>query len=107
MSRACKGTENCGWPHCECPESVYPWAARNHGIARDEWVRRFHERVAAKAVNEENQKLAPAAAAEIGAIELEVWPEAGDPHNGPDWMWTLPEDAADEQMGNWADDQEP
>jgi hypothetical protein len=81
--------------------------ATHHGLQRDEWERRFHARIADCATDPEGLKLTPEAAKEISTDEIAQWPESGDPHNGPDWMWTLPEEAADEQMGNWLHDQEP
>ena len=108
MSLKCPAATDCNWPDCQCGESVYPWAAAKHGIARREWERRFTERFAACAVSgDDNQKLTGDALVEIVENELEAWPAEGDPHNGPDWMATLPEEAADEQMSNWLQDQEP
>jgi len=76
-----------------------------HGIDRSEWVLRFHARIADLAINPDSEKLTPEAAAEISGHEIESWPEHDDTAI-PDWQEVLPEDAADEQMGNWIDDEE-
>ena len=78
-----------------------------HLIDRPEWERRFTARIADRAIDGDNNKLAGEALKEIAAIELESWPEEDDDHNKTDWFVTLPEEAADEQMSNWLDDQEP
>lgn len=74
-----------------------------HGLTRAEWERRFHKRVHEGAVNEDDmQRLPKAEALEISTLELESWPTGNE-----DWKTTLPEEAANEQMANWADGQEP
>ena len=79
-----------------------PSSSTPHGIDRAGWERRFHARIAERAVDPEDKKLSPAAAAEISTEELESWSVDCD-----DWPTTTPEDAADEQMTNWMDDQIP
>jgi hypothetical protein len=83
-------------------EQPEPRKTTLHGIPRPEWERRFHARIAARAVDHEYKPLQPDAAAEISAEELQAWPT-----NSGDWPGATPEDAADEQMSNWLDDQEP
>lgn len=107
MSQTCRSAIECEFPHCQCEAKVYPWAARKHDIERRDWERRFTECISERAVDGEGKKLTGDTLIETVERELEVWPEEGDPHNGPDWMVTLPEDAAHEQMMNWLDDQEP
>ncbi len=106
MSQACTSVQNCEWPHCDCAQATYPWEATKHDIERREWERRFTVRISERAVDGDNNKLKGDALIEAVETELEAWPAAGD-HNGPDWMWTSPEEAADEQMSNWLQDQEP
>ena len=68
-----------------------------HNIPRDEWVRRFKDRV--------SQQLGTADHG-IAEAELESWPEQDEhPNEGipPDWMTSTPEDAADENLSNWTD----
>lgn len=103
----CLSSIACEWPHCACGVSAYPWLAKKHGIERREWERRFTAYMSERAVDGDSNKLSGDALIEAVETELEAWPEAGDPHNGQEWMVTLPEMAAVEQMSNWLDDQEP
>lgn len=73
-----------------------------HGIHRKEWERRFHASIAERAITEEGRKLSATDAAATSEEEIESWgPETAD------WETTLPEDAANEQMMNWSDGQDP
>lgn len=74
--------------------------SQQHGIERREWERRFTMRVSERAVDGDDNKLTGDALIEAVETELEAW-------RVPDWTVTLPEEAADEQMRNWEDDQEP
>lgn len=61
-----------------------------HGIPRTEWERRFKERIAEVAVITSDELDACVYA------ELQSWPQQDN-----DWVYLLPEDAADEQMSYW------
>ncbi|OLP04467.1 hypothetical protein [Rhodoferax antarcticus] len=72
-----------------------------HGIARDEWVRRFKAAIITKAALETTQD-----SDEIACAELDIWPENDVPPVAgfdADWMLYLPEDAAVENLNNWSD----
>lgn len=96
----CLSAFACEWPHCACGVSAYPWLAKKHGIERLEWERRFTAYMSERAVDGDSNKLSGDALIEAVETELEAW-------RVPDWTVTLPEEAADEQMRNWEDDQEP
>lgn len=71
-----------------------------HNLSREEWVRRFGERIREKGFTPENQE----ALADVIDAELESWPEEKGPIcNINDWRVNIPENAADENMEGWAD----
>ena len=69
-----------------------------HGIAREEWESRFKQRIAERAVITVDDNLG-----NIVFAELQSWPTDG--YQSDDWLTTLPEEAADEQMSNWTADE--
>jgi len=86
------------------PEALHRLQALNqglqpHGIPRDEWVRRFKLRI--------SQQLDLASSDDsITLAELESWPEHDEqPVEGfpPEWLFELPEHAADDNLSNWTD----
>jgi len=69
-------------------------------LNRVDWETRFHARIADRARDEEGKALMPDVVREISSNEIESWS-----FDQPDWTRTTPEEAADEQMSNWLDDQ--
>ena len=63
-----------------------------HGIARDEWERKFSDHIKARSGVDDP---------DIFTSELESWPTSED-----DWEVTLPHEAADENLLDWTDDEE-
>lgn len=70
-----------------------------HNIDRAEWERRFYERIKTAAFGPDDAPLDAEFAKEVGDAEIESWST-----DDGDWLTTLPEEAADEQMSNWEDD---
>ena len=65
-----------------------------HGIPRAEWERRFRA---------ELRRLVDASD-EVADCEMQTWP-GDDGDHFPDWLTTLPEDAAAENLSYWTDDE--
>jgi hypothetical protein len=65
-----------------------------HGIPRDEWERRFKARLAERAVLTSEELPA------VFDAEIESWPERES-----DWLTETPEEAADENLSYWTDDE--
>lgn len=72
---------------------------RLHGLFRDEWERRFAYHIAVHGgLTTEGTALTAQAISDIVTAELESWDV-----NEEDWLHTLPEDAAGEQLSYWGD----
>jgi hypothetical protein len=65
-----------------------------HGIARQVWEERFKARLADKAVLTSEELPA------VFDAEIESWPDTRD-----DWAWIGPEEAADENLSYWDNDE--
>jgi len=80
------------WPDFHLTHA--PALPAKHGIERAAWELRFHERIATAL------GLSIAAAKDTAEAELESWPDEGA---DPEWLFELPENAADENLSNWSE----